>query len=398
MSVPQVQVNGAVKDGSLVERCIATPFYMYDEATIRESIGRFLSIPYAHKSIHFATMANDNPRLLSMLKAAGFGVFVNSLKHLAVALAAGFSVDDVIFASTGVSRDMMSVLIERGVRVNLDSLGQVALYGSMKPGSRVGIRLNIDEKSKNNVFIGAESRIGLLESELPRLFELAAQHGLRMVGTHVYLGTDISLEDSLAGVERTLVLSEKFPDLEFIDLGGGFPIDPSRFDFSHYREKIAAMFERCSRRRGRPIELIIEPGRALFGAAGRFFTTVTDVKERPDRFIVSCDASATLIPRAMFYEDYNPVKVQGADGRDHFNKPVDIVGSTTYSRDFLARSTSLPRVDIGDRLIFLHAGSYCYSMITRFLGQALPPEYLCTRMNELELIRTGERFFDQVQR
>lgn len=202
--------------------------------------------------------------------------------------------------------------------------------------------------------------------------------------------------DSLAAVQTTLDLSEHFPDIDFVDLGGGFPIDRHRFDIETYKQAVAEMLERYSRKRGRPIQLIIEPGRAMFGDTAVFCTTVTDVKQRPDRVLVTCDGSASLLPRAMFYEDYNPVRALVDARRTDFDLPVDIAGSTTYSRDYLSRQTQLPEVNPGEVLAFEFAGSYCYSMITRFLGQALPAEYLLRSNGQLDLIRTGENFYGEM--
>src|SRR2546423_111683 len=140
-------------------------FYVYEESLIKHNIERFRTIPYPNSSVHFASMANDNPILLCMLKDAGFGLFVNSRKHLDLGLSLGFHSDNIIFASTGISAPTMRLLGKLGVRANIDSRGQLEMYGNCHPGTDVGIRLNIDEKSKNNVFIGAESRIGMLESE-----------------------------------------------------------------------------------------------------------------------------------------------------------------------------------------------------------------------------------------
>ncbi|MBZ5521680.1 MAG: hypothetical protein LAP21_05415 [Acidobacteriia bacterium] len=378
------------------ERLGDSAFYLYDEALIDHNIARFKSIPYPNYTVHFATMANDNPVLLSILKKAGFGLFVNSRKHLQLGLSLGFKPSQIIFASTGISRPTMKLLGELGVRVNIDSPGQLALYGSLHPGTAVGIRLNIDEKSKNNVFIGAESRIGMLESELPEIFAIAKKYNLKLAGTHVYLGTDVtSLEDLLAGTDKTLLLSDHFPDLEFIDLGGGFPLQEERFDFETYKTAIAERVEAYSRKRGRPIHLVLEPGRAVFGNTTFFCTQVTDVKERPDRYLVCVNGSATLIPRAMFYEDYNPVSVVRESTTEKFDKPVDVVGGTTYSRDFIAKNVQLPRLKPGDWLKFDYAGSYCYSMITRFLGQSFPPEFLMHRDGTIEVIREGESFFEE---
>lgn len=372
------------------------PFYVYDRDAVARNIARFQSIGYPHKRIHFASMANDNPVLLELLRNAGFGLFVNSLKHLSLAQRAGFAPSDVIFASTGVPETVLRRLVDRGVSVNLDSVAQVELFGRLNPGGRAGLRLNIDEKSKNNVFIGAESRIGVLESEIPAAFRAAAAHGVTLTGPHVYLGTDVTdIADLIAGIDRTIALSDRFEALEFIDLGGGFPLEADRFDFETYNAALSERMTRLSERRGRPIQLVLEPGRAMFGDAAHFLVQVTDVKERPDRWIVCTNASASLIPRAMFYEDYNPVApVRDADG-EPFDKPVDIVGATTYSRDFMARKIRLPRVSVGDWLRFDHAGSYCYSMITRFLGQDLPPEYLVHADGRVERIREGERFLEE---
>ena len=380
----------------LAARKVGTPCYLYFEDRILDNLDRFKNFPYEHTSVHFATMANDNPCLLRMVKEAGFGVFVNSTKHLDVALGCGFGVSEVIFASTGVSPSLMKQLVRLGVQVNLDSLQQVELFGSIAPGGRAGLRLNIDERSKNDPHNGLGSRIGVLESEFEAVNRVATTRGVRLVGTHIYPGTDITrLDDSIAAVEKTLALSEHFPDLEFIDLGGGFPINHARFDLDSYKREVALLLRRYSAHRERPLRLILEPGRAMFGDAAVFCTTVTDVKHRPDRVVVGCDGSATLLPRAMFYEDYNPVRVAGGAGREPFPLPADVAGATTYSRDYLTRKVELPEVAPGDLLIFENAGSYCYSMITRFLGQPLPPEYLITADGRVELIRPGEDFLTE---
>ena len=371
-------------------------FYVYNETLIQNNIEQFKSVPYKNFGVHFASMANDNPVLLKMLQANGFGIFVNSRKHMQLALDCGFSPELIIFASTGISEPTMRLIIEKGVQINIDSRDQLKLYGKLNPGGEIGIRLNIDEKSKNNIFTGLESRIGVLESELPEIFSIADSHQLKITGTHVYLGTDVtSLDDLLEGVDRTLALSNRFADLECVDLGGGFPIDKSRFDFEQYKQIISDRMAQYSLARGRDIKLVLEPGRSMFGNCAYFFTQVSDIKERPDRILVCCDSSASLIPRAMFYEDYNPVEVYNSRSTEWYSKPVDVVGSTTYSRDFMAKGLKLPVVRVGDWLRFDFAGSYCYSMITRFLGQAMPPEYLQRLDGSFELIRAGESYFDQ---
>lgn len=370
-------------------------FYIYDESLISKNIEKFKSVPYLKTTIYFASMANDNPILLKKLQQTGMGIFVNSRKHLQLGLDCGFTAEKIIFASTGVSNINMELIIDKGIHLNIDSKDQLVQYGELNPGGSIGIRLNIDEKSKNNIFSGMESRIGVLESELDDIFAIAGRYQLNITGTHVYLGTDVtSLNDLLESVDKTLILSDRFDNLQFIDFGGGFPLEEERFDFEQYKNEISQRMTIYSQKRGRGIDLILEPGRAMFGNTAFFLAQVTDVKERPDRYLVCANASASLIPRAMFYEDYNPVEPINKDETEMFDKKVDIVGSTTYSRDFMGKSLKMPRVKVGDWLQFKYAGSYCYSMITRFLGQTIPSEFLLKTDGTVETIREGESFFE----
>jgi diaminopimelate decarboxylase len=72
---------------------------------------------------------------------------------------------------------------------------------------------------------------------------------------------------------------------------------------------------------------------------------------------------------------------------------VDVTGNTTYSRDIIAKKITLTQVKIGDWLELHDAGSYCYSMITRFLGQEMPAEYLIRTDGRIETIREAEHYF-----
>lgn len=386
-----------VNDLTAISSVFGTPCYIYDENLINRSINRFKKIKYTNKAIHFASMANNNPHLLKILKNADFGIFVNSMKHLSIAVKSGFEVSDIIYTTTGISQRDMEFIIQKNISINLDSLEQVKLYGSLNSGGSIGVRLNIDEKSRDNIFIGSESRIGILETEFPELLEIASRYSLKIIGTHVYLGTNIiSFDEMIAGTKKTLDLSEHFPDLEYIDLGGGFPIDGENgqyFDYDKYGELITELFNNYSKKHGRSIKLILEPGRSLFGDTAVFCSQVLDVKERPDRFLISCDASASILPRSMFYNNtFHNIEVLGKQNAPKLSKPAGVVGSTTYSRDYLGKDLQLPMVEIGDILMFKNAGSYCYAMITQFLGQAMPSEVLIDTSGKPKLIRERETF------
>jgi diaminopimelate decarboxylase len=401
-------------DPGVVSRIVSgfgTPCYIYSQQALIKNVIGFRGIEYEPKRIHAATMSNSNPELLRLLHRHGVGVFVNSYWHLQIALGAGIPASDVIYTATGVPRAIMRELVANGIRTNVDSVQQLGLYGQMNPGGKVGLRLNIMEKPRaqagppraqsgggqgasDEPFHKSESRIGICESELDEVFEIAATYRLVINGVHVYLGTDI-IEPAylIAGVHAALRMSTRLCELEYVDLGGGFPAAGMKigaFDYATYGRAVTQILDDFARTTGRRLELVLEPGRSLFGDSAVFCTRVTDLKRRSQRLIVGCDASVSLFPRPFFYGEYHDVHVNGKAGHDPMGVSVDIVGNTTYSGDYLARGVALPELALDDILVFQHAGGYCYSMITRFLGQLAPPEILIGHDGEARLIRARE--------
>ncbi len=151
-------------------------FYVYDEELIRANIARFASFPYAHTSIHFASMANDNPVLLELLKEAGFGLFVNSRKHLQLGLSLGFRPEDIIFASTGINRSDAAAAGRDG-HPGQHRLARPAarVRPSSTPGSRSASGSTSTRSPRTTCSSGLESRIGVLESEFDEIFAIAAR-------------------------------------------------------------------------------------------------------------------------------------------------------------------------------------------------------------------------------
>lgn len=95
-----------------------TPCYVYDADLIERNVNRFAQLTYPHRSVHFASMANNNPELLRMVRGMGLGIFVNSVQHLKLAMACGFTADDIIYTSTGVRRADLKLVAELGIAIN----------------------------------------------------------------------------------------------------------------------------------------------------------------------------------------------------------------------------------------------------------------------------------------
>jgi diaminopimelate decarboxylase len=356
------------------------PFYIYDSRAIRETCRAFKAIPYPHTHVHFATMANIHPEFLSLVESEGLGVFVNSTGHLEAVLKAGFSGDRIVYTASALDDSVMAAAAKAGALVNLDSQDQVLRWKKLHPGKPFGLRCNLGtmvraRKTRAGYFTGPESRLGLDPQEL-RAHRLDPD----CAGLHLYVGTDIMDLDYFEECYRALFeLARGFKAIRFLDLGGGFGIDdedPSAvFDIEGFGKRISGLFAAFSLEMGRPIELILEPGRILGGASGLFVCRVTDVKRRETGRLVGVNASSAQFPRPLFYPDsaIHPVEALGARNENGMGK-ASVYGCSTYSRDYLARDIMLPELSPGSVLAFHNAGSYCASSYTQFLGFPKPKE------------------------
>lgn len=360
-----------------------TPFYVYDTKRIQENCRDFLNIPYNPLSVHYAMMANSNPRFLNIIKQAGLKIFVNSLLHLEMALDLNFRGDEIIYAASAMDESTMRQVKSNGVKLILDSIGQFELWQTLFPDAGIGIRCNIGDlvvprKTNGGHFIGNQSRLGLT---MDTIYSLKGNPCIS--GLHIYVGTNISeINYFLDCYKHVLDLAEFFPKLEYIDFGGGFGSGEKvkkRFNIQGYGRKVTELMNDITSISGRKISLILEPGRIIGADAGYFVCKITDIKMRNNQQLIGVNASSAQFPRPLFYADtaYHPVSIVSRNNTasDKTGRLSSIYGCSTYSRDYLARDVDLPPAHIGDIVILGHAGSYCSAAYTSFLGFPKAEEY-----------------------
>jgi diaminopimelate decarboxylase len=363
-----------------------TPAYIYDLAVLR---GRLRAvddrIPWRRKRLFFATMANDHPAVLRVVMREGAGVFVNSPKHLRLALAEGFEPGQVIYAASNMSPSEMGLCLAARAHLVLDSLDQVEMLAAVAPpGTKFGVRVNVGSAlDKATLRDDPEYRFGLLPGELDRGVSLAAASGLSIIGVHAYFGTDIMDPGLLLeGLERLCAAGQALPDLEYVDGGGGFGVPDelgaAEFDLARYGAGAAAIMQAAEIRLGRPLALYLEPGRFVSAPCGWFFARAIGRKARADRTFVGLGASVVQLPRMLIHPATarHPWRIVGREEARPGPIPVWLCGNSTYSRDFLARDCRAPAPEPGELVVFHNAGAYSRSMLTDFLGKDRPSEII----------------------
>jgi diaminopimelate decarboxylase len=376
-------------DQARAANLFGTPLFYYSLGTLRAQIARLRHALSGHPvRLLFATMANDRREIQRTISGEGVGACVNSIPHLQGALDNGFPASRTQFTSCGLPVSDMTYLQSLDIPANLDSPEQIRAWCWLKRGAVVGARINAASLAGSPA---PPDRIGMDPQDFARAREIARDLGGRVNGAHVYAGTNFQASREILPILRGMFdLVRQYPDLDYVNIGGGIGVDYGHaaepFDYETFGAEVCALARQVSQDRGRPLGVFFEPGRSLVAASGLFITRVTDVKTLHDTRFVVVDSSVSLFPRPYHQPgSYHHARLldatQSSAGEP---KPGDsvagdsvagelipstIVGRTTFSRDILGTYSLPVTLPVGSLLAFEDAGAYCESMTSRFLGQ-----------------------------
>jgi diaminopimelate decarboxylase len=176
-----------------------------------------------------------------------------------------------------------------------------------------------------------------------------------------------------------LEIARQIPNLEFIDLGGGFGVpykpDDSALDLESLGQAFSEKMSAFCKEYGKELTLKFEPGRYLVGEAGMLLTEVNTVKTNPEgRTFVGTDTGMHHLVRPAMYGSYHPIRnLTNPNGSP---KTYNVVGNICESADFFAKDRQLTEVRKGDILSIDIAGAYGFSMASNYQFRSLPAEVM----------------------
>lgn len=389
LTIPRPVLLQAAEDFGL-------PLYVYDAGVITRQVRQLreafhlprLEIRYACKALHTIGV-------LRHLLAEGCGMDTVSPNEAIAAQRAGANARDISFTPNGVRLDEYDWAIRAGYRVHIDRLDVLTWIANHHPGAAVTLRFNpgIQAGGHEKLQVGISgSKFGFPANEVGELIRLIRDSTLRVNGVHMHLGSDIeNTAQFLDALEFLLGLAGHFTDgLEHVDIGGGFkvryhPADPV-FDMQAFGKAVSDRFARFCSAVGRPITLVLEPGKYLVSEAGYLLLQVTSVRERQPASMAWVQSGFNHFLRPMYYGAYHHFL--------HLNRPegpercYDIVGYLCET-DTFATGRWLPELRAGDILCLCSAGAYGITMASQYNLRPRPAECLYSG-DAVSLIRRRE--------
>jgi diaminopimelate decarboxylase len=381
-----------------------TPLWVYDAATIRQRIADLR----AFDTIRFAQKANSNIHLLRLMREQGVVVDAVSRGEIERALAAGYTAavdaqgaSGIVFTADVFDRATLETVVRHRVPVNAGSIDMLQQLGTAQGapdadgGHPVWLRINPGfghgHSRKTNTG-GEHSKHGIWHTDLPQALAAIAQHGLRLVGLHMHIGSGVDY-GHLAQVCDAMValVVDSGADVQAISAGGGLSIpyrdSDARIDTAHYFGLWDGARQRIAAHLGHAVHLELEPGRYLVAESGVLLAEVRASKTMGANRFLLVDAGFSDLMRPAMYGAHHGMSLIAAGGRAlpaaaDWAETV-VAGPLCESGDVftqgdggLVLTRALPAARVGDILVLHDAGAYGASMSSNYNSRPLAAEVL----------------------
>jgi len=362
-----------------------TPLFVYDGDMIVQRYNDLYNyIKWPQLKIHYAMKANYNFNLLKMLNEAGASLDTVSPAEVLLALKAGFPKERIIYTANNMTAPEVDEVVKHGVLMNIGSLSELERFGSKYSGSRICLRFNpdvVDGEAAGLMTAGDLAKFGILLKDIEKAKAIVSKYNLNVIGLHEHTGSGLQHTESVfKSMKNIMALATpaNFPDLEFLDFGGGFKVpykpDEKRVDYVAMGAEITRLFSEFCKNYGKELKMYFEPGKFIVAEAGYLLVEVNTLKDNNSRLIAGCNSGFPQLIRPVFYGAYHEVLNLSNPGGTP--KVYDVCGNICETGDRFAEQRELPEISEGDILAIKNAGAYCYAMGGVYNLRPMPAEVL----------------------
>jgi diaminopimelate decarboxylase len=365
-------------------------------------------ISYSNFTVNFSPKANSNVELIKIAKSEGLRVDAMSPGEIHLNMLAGYKPEEILYISNNVNEDEFRFAIDAGVKISVDSVSQLEMFGRINPGGKVAFRVNPGVGAGHHAKVitaGQKTKFGIEMNSIPQVKRIIKEYSLKLIGINQHIGSlFMDGEAYLKSTTNILSVARQFDDLEFIDFGGGFGIPykkqsgQSRLDLKDLGVKLSEVIHSWVKEYGKKIEFKIEPGRYIVAESGILLGQVNAHKTNYNIKYIGTDLGFNVLMRPVMYDSHHDIEVyRGNDTPSSGEEQVTIVGNICETGDIIAKDRKLPEIFENDILGVLDSGAYGYSMSSNYNSRLRPAEVLIEADGNPRLIRRRDTLDDLVR-
>lgn len=383
-----------------------SPLYVYNENILRERCRDMKGLSsYKNFAVNYSPKANGNLEILKIVRDEGLWVDAISPGEIYVNLKAGFDPQQIFYISNNVSEDELQYAIHAGVKISVDSVSQLELYGKINQGGKITIRLNPGVGAghhKKVVTGGKKTKFGIEIKYIPEVKRILKDYDLKLIGINQHIGSlFMDAKAYTNGVESILTVAREFDDLEFIDLGGGFGIpykkqeNEKRLELESLGEELDRIIHDWVKEYGKEIIFKIEPGRYIVAECGILLGSANVVKMNYDIKYVGTDLGFNVLIRPTMYDSHHDIEIyRESNVKSEMEEVVRIVGNICETGDIIAKDRKLPEIFENDIIGVMDSGAYAFSMSSNYNNRLRPAEVMIDKEGNHKLVRRRDTLED----
>lgn len=220
--------------------------------------------------------------------------------------------------------------------------------------TKVNLLLRMKLK-EHTIYTGKYFVFGMYSSQINRLIpELRKNKFIEKLGIHFHRKTQNTSEWDIKEEISQLLNEKTLGSIDLFNIGGGLPVcykNTTDSNIGNIFRKIREFRDWIESEHG--VKTIIEPGRFIAGPATKLVTPILSIYENNiivDASIYNGALDTIIVPIKLLVEG------ELDQGKDYVIK-----GSTPCSIDIFRYNVKLKDPKVGDKIVFLNAGAYCFT-------------------------------------
>ena len=360
----------------------SSPKLVYDLEEIKENFLIFTKL-FRKIKPYYAVKANPNEKILEVLRELDSNFDCASLSEVKKCINLNISPKKISFGNTVKKSNEIKKAFKLGVNLfAFDCEEELLKIAAYAPNSDVYCRLQV---SNGGAEWPLSKKFGCTSRELERLLIQAKELLLNPIGLSFHVGSQqLSINTWAKAINVSSKIYKKFNEkyfkLNFLNIGGGMPVDYSnnKINIKDYSKSIV---NEIKKKYGTviPKNIIAEPGRFLVASAGILECKVVLIKSRAKSDIKWLYLDVGRYS-GLAETEGEAIKYRIELSKEKKEKKIKyiIAGPSCDSHDILYQKKlySLSKnLRIGDKLRIYMAGSYIISYQSNFNGIKKIKEY-----------------------
>lgn len=376
--------------------------YFYDMSIVRRNIEELEENMPLQVKLYYAMKANPNEQVMQEMWKHNYvkGIEIASAGELEQALQY-YCGKDIIFTGPGKTDYELEQAIVNNIRlINVESMTEAVRINNIikrlgrKPVN-VLLRINLNYSVIDGVenMSGYSTKMGIDEEIYIENYKaINRMEGLNVRGIHAFAASGVLDYQTLLDVDRYIFdfinrLQQEVGNIDIIDLGGGLGIDYTnqnrKLNVRQYGKNLSELIKQYNFLEK---ELIMELGTYIVGNAGYYTAKIIDIKKIKGKkhIIIAGGVNHMGLPLEMRRK--HPVRIIQMHAPKLYpeqisvcKETVDISGPLCIVSDKLSWDEYIECAEIGDIVVYLQAGAYCFGEgMHEFLMHMRPVEVVLT--------------------